>query len=58
MNDRVRYSETISIRCQAELTTLVARAARAKGQKPTEYVRQTLLAGLRHDGFDPAPIAE
>ncbi|MEH2627070.1 hypothetical protein V1292_005125 [Bradyrhizobium sp. AZCC 1719] len=55
MADPVRYSETIMIRCQPEITALVDRAARARGSKPSEYVRQALLAGLRADGFDPTP---
>ena len=54
MTEPVRYSDSVTIRCQPEITLLVDRAARAKGSKPAEYVRQALLAGLRADGFDPA----
>ena len=54
MAERVRYSESITIRCQPEITTLVDHSF--KGSKPAEYVRQALLAGLRADGFDPASI--
>lgn len=56
-SDAVRYSSTVTVRCQPELTAAVARAARAKGTRPAEYVRQALLTGLRLDGFEPATIA-
>jgi len=56
MTEPVRFSDNITIRVQPEITALVDRAARAKGSKPSEYTRQALLAGLRADGFDPAPI--
>jgi hypothetical protein len=48
--------DSVTIRCQPEITALVDKAAHAKGTKPSEYVRQALLAGLRGDGFDPATI--
>jgi hypothetical protein len=54
MTEPIRFSDSITIRCQPEITGLVDRAARAKGSKPAEYVRQALLAGLRADGFDAA----
>lgn len=54
MTEPVRFSDSITIRCQPEITALVDRAARAKGSKPSEWSRQALLAGLRADGFDPA----
>jgi hypothetical protein len=54
MNEPVRFSDSITIRCQPEIAALVDRAARAKGSKPSEWARQALLAGLRGDGFDPA----
>ena len=53
MTEAVRYSDSVTIRCQPEITALVDRAARAKGSKPAEYLRQAVLAGLRADGFDP-----
>jgi hypothetical protein len=53
MTEAVRYSESVTIRCQPEITALVDKAARSKGQKPSEWTRQALLAGLRADGFDP-----
>jgi hypothetical protein len=56
MNEPVRFSDSITIRCQPEITALVDRAARAKGSKPSEWARQALLAGLRSDGFDPAAL--
>ena len=56
MSEPVRFSDSITIRCQPEITALVDRAARAKGSKPSEWARQALLAGLRSDGFDPAAL--
>lgn len=53
MADPVRFSDTIKIRCQPEVTALVDQAARSRGQKPAEYIRQAVLTGLRLDGFDP-----
>ena len=44
MNEPVRFSDSITIRCQPEITALVDRAARAKGSKPSEWARQALLA--------------
>jgi len=57
MAEAVRYSNSVTVRCQPEVTALVERAAQRRGQKPSEYVRQALLTGLRLDGFDPADIA-
>lgn len=54
MADPVRYSETVKFRCQPEVSALVDQAARARGTKPAEYIRQAVLTGLRLDGFDPA----
>lgn len=57
MADPVRYSDTVTVRCRPEVTALVERAALARGQKPSEYVRQALQTCLRLDGFDPTQIA-
>lgn len=57
MVEPVRYSDTVTVRCQPGVIALVESAAVARGQKPSEYVRQALLTGLRSDGFDPATIA-
>src|SRR5690349_25073743 len=54
--ESVRFSDSITIRCQPEITALVDRAARAKGSKPSEWARQALLVALRSDGFDPATV--
>ena len=54
MADPVRYSDSVTVRCRPEVTALVERAALARGQKPSEYVRQALQTSLRLDGFDPA----
>lgn len=54
MTEPVRFSESITIRCQPEITALVDRAARARGSKPSEWTRQALLEGLRAAGLDPA----
>jgi hypothetical protein len=55
MNEPVRFSDSITIRCQPEITALVDRAARAKGSKPSEWARQALSEALRAAGFDPTP---
>jgi hypothetical protein len=55
MTDTVRFSDSITIRCQPEITALVDRAARAKGSKPSEWARQALSEALRAAGFDPSP---
>ena len=52
----IRFSDSITIRCQPEITALVDRAARARGSKPAEWARQALQMGLRAMGFDPANI--
>jgi uncharacterized protein (DUF1778 family) len=57
MTEPVRFSDTVTIRVQPEITALVDRAARAKGSKPSEWTRQALLAALRADGLDPAQIS-
>lgn len=54
MSDPVRFSDSITIRCQPEITALVDRAARARGSKPSEWTRQALLTALRASGLDPA----
>jgi predicted transcriptional regulator len=56
MTEPVRFSDSITIRVQPEITALVDRAARAKGSKPSEWARQALLEGLRAAGLDPAAI--
>ena len=58
MADRVSYSDSLAIRCQPEITEAVNRAAHARGTKPSEYVRQAVLTGLRLDGFDPASLVD
>lgn len=54
MGDPVRYSDVLKVRCAPEVTALVDQAARSRGTKPAEYVRQAILTGLRLDGFNPA----
>ena len=54
MAEAVRYSDSVTIRCQPEVTELVERAALARGTRPSEYVRQALRTALQLDGFDPA----
>jgi uncharacterized protein (DUF1778 family) len=54
MTDPVRFSDSITIRVQPEITALVDRAARARGSKPSEWTRQALLAALRESGLDAA----
>ena len=55
MTEPIRFSDSITIRCQPEITALVDRAARAKGSKPSEWARQALAEALRAAGFDPTP---
>jgi hypothetical protein len=55
MPEAVRYSDTVTIRCQPELTAAVNRAALRKGSKPAEYLRQAVLAALQRDGFQFLP---
>lgn len=57
MRDAVRYSGTLTLRCQPEVSALIDQASRAKGQKPSEYVRQSVIAALQRDGADPALVA-
>jgi len=52
--EAVRYSDSLTLRCQPEVSALIDRAALHKGCKPSEYVRQGVLAALRADGFDPS----
>jgi predicted transcriptional regulator len=56
MTEPVRFSDSITIRVQPEITALVDRAARAKGSKPSEWTRQALMEGLRAAGLDPAAM--
>lgn len=52
----VRFSDTLTIRCEFEMLKHVRMAARRRGQKPSEYHRQAIRDALRADGFDLAPI--
>jgi uncharacterized protein (DUF1778 family) len=54
MTEAVRYSDSITVRCQPETTELVQRAARARGTKPSEYLRQALRTALQRDGINLA----
>lgn len=56
MAEAVRYSDSLTIRCQPGITELVERAARKRGTKPSEWHRQAVLKALHLDGFDPAAI--
>jgi hypothetical protein len=56
MAESVRYSDTLTIRCQPELVAWTENTAFARGQKPSELVRQLLLQGARAYGFDPAAV--
>ena len=60
MREVVRYSNVLTLRCQPEVVALVDRAARARGSKPSEYVRQALRTALQLDGFGlaQADVAE
>ena len=53
MTDTIRFSNSLTIRCQPELSAMVDRAARRRGSKPSEYIRQALQAAVRADGIDP-----
>lgn len=54
MSEPVRFTDSMTIRCQPEIPALVDRAARAKGSKPSEWTRQAILEALRAAGLDPA----
>lgn len=56
MAEPVRYSDSVTVRCQPEVRAAIDEAARQRGMKPSEYRRQALLTGLRLDGFDPATV--
>jgi hypothetical protein len=56
MSEPVRYSDTITARCQPEVTVLIDRAARRRLTKPSEWLRQAVVAALLADGFDPAQV--
>lgn len=53
MGVAVRYSDTLTVRCQPEVTALVDRAAHRKGMKPSEYVRRCVVERLEDDGYRP-----
>lgn len=53
MADAVRYSATMQWRDQPEIVECVDRAARARGTKPSEYVRQAIRTTLALDGIEP-----
>jgi hypothetical protein len=53
MAEPVHFSSTLTTRCQPEIAESVGQAASRRGSKPSEYVRQTVLAALRADGIDP-----
>jgi hypothetical protein len=57
MAEAVRYSDSLTIRCQPGITELVERAALKRGTKPSEWHRQAVLSALQDDGFDLASIA-
>jgi uncharacterized protein (DUF1778 family) len=57
MTEPVRYSDRLMIRCQPAVNELIDRAAQSRGMRPSEYVRQAVLTGLRLDGFDLATAA-
>jgi hypothetical protein len=50
------YSTAIRVRCQPELVELVGLGANKRGSKPSEYVRQAILAVLRLDGLELGQI--
>ncbi len=56
MAEPVRYSDTITLRCQPEVSALLHQAAHRRGSKPSEYVRQALRLALQRDGLDPAQV--
>jgi predicted transcriptional regulator len=54
MTDTIRFSNTLTVRCQPELNARLERAARARGSKASEYVRQALRKALELDGVAEA----
>lgn len=57
LTDAVRYSHLLHVRCQPAMNDMIEQAAKSKGTRPAEYIRQTLHAGLKADGFDLALIS-
>jgi predicted transcriptional regulator len=51
MSNPVRFSDSLTIRCDPELMAQAERAARARGQKPTEWWRQAGRTVLQQQGI-------
>jgi hypothetical protein len=49
MTEAVRYSDLIRAKSEPELVAAAREAARAKGQKPSEYVRQAVRTAVERD---------
>jgi hypothetical protein len=49
MTAAVRYSDIIRAKASPDLVEAAREAARAKGQKPSEYVRQAIRAAVQRD---------
>jgi hypothetical protein len=47
MAEAVRYSGTITTRCQPEITALIDEAARRRCSKASEYIRQAVVAAYK-----------
>lgn len=50
--DPIRFSATLAIRCTPELNRTIDQAARQRGCKPAEWVRQALHTCLALEGVD------
>jgi hypothetical protein len=48
-----RWQATLKARCSNQMAAAVNDAARRRGSKPSEWIRQAVLAALRADGVDP-----
>jgi hypothetical protein len=56
MVEPVRYSGTITWRDQPSIAAAVDCAAKARGTKPSEWLRQAVRTALQLDGINPAAI--
>ncbi len=50
------YTGAVTVRFQPEVVALADQAARRRGTKPSDYIRQAVLAALRADGIDPVAV--
>lgn len=52
----IRFDSLIQFRAPENLQDAIGTAARQRGSKPAEYVRQAVMSALRADGIEPMKI--